>query len=310
MRYFVAVTDNSWFRFLAEREPEEANFWRPGGTDSFRAVTPGSPILFKLHSPEDYITGGGFFMKYEVLPLSLAWDVFRESNGASDLESLTAAIQHYRHDTDPDPTIGCMVLSDPFFFKRSDWIPVPSDWSRNIVQGKTYDAQSEIGGALWRRVSELLVRRKAELGVDLLKEAAQEPGAQFGSMYLARARLGQRMFRFLVTSAYDRRCAVSGERVLPVLDAAHIKPHGRSGPNRVANGLLLRTDIHTLFDKGFMTLLPDLTIRASQAIRDRFENGRDYYAFDGRQLQRVPSASDDRPAREYLEWHNANVFLG
>jgi len=126
---------------------------------------------------------------------------------------------------------------------------------------------------------------------------------------MARARLGQGAFRLLVTSAYSRRCAVSGERVLPALEAAHIKPHAKSGPNRVVNGLLLRSDIHRLFDRGYVTVMPDLTVGVSKAIREEFENGRDYYAFRGKRLVQVPGSGEDRPSAEYLEWHNANVYI-
>lgn len=55
MRLYVGVTDNDWFRFLAERRPDELNFWRPGGGRAFRALEPGEPFLFKLHSPLNVI---------------------------------------------------------------------------------------------------------------------------------------------------------------------------------------------------------------------------------------------------------------
>ena len=116
-------------------------------------------------------------------------------------------------------------------------------------------------------------------------------------------RLGQGAFRVLVTDAYRRRCAITGERTLPVLDAAHIKPYSESGPHRLDNGLLLRTDVHTLFDAGYLTVTPDLRVRVSRRIREEFENGRDYYALDGRKLT-GPVASAPPPKREYLEWHS------
>ena len=51
-----------------------------------------------------------------------------------------------------------------------------------------------------------------------------------------------------MTDAYERRCAVTGEKTLPVLEAAHIRPYALLGPHRVNNGLLLRSDLHKLFD--------------------------------------------------------------
>ena len=309
MKYFVGVTDKAWFSFLAARRAPEVNFWRPGGASTFRAVSHGSPFLFKLHAPDNFIVGGGFFVKYDALPLSLAWEAFGENNGASDIDTLSASIRGYRKDGAIDPVIGCVVLAEPFFFERADWIPIPADWAPNIVQGKTYDTAESTGAALWREVSDRLLAQNADLGADLLKDAAMNSEANFGGLYLARARLGQGAFRVLVTSAYSRRCAVSGERVLPALEAAHIKPHSKSGPNRVTNGLLLRSDIHRLFDRGYVTVLPDLMVEVSPAIREEFENGREYYAFRGHSLVQVPQSGVDRPSGEYLEWHNANVFM-
>lgn len=72
---------------------------------------------------------------------------------------------------------------------------------------------------------------------------------RYGEPTLIRPRLGQGAFRASVTSVYQHRCALTGERTLPILDAAHIRPYDQGGEHEVTNGLLLRTDIHRLFDK-------------------------------------------------------------
>src|SRR6056297_4310427 len=77
-------------------------------------------------------------------------------------------------------------------------------------------------------------------------------------------KLGQGGFRILVTEAYHRRCAITGEKTLPVLDASHIKPYGKDGPHRTSNGLLLRQDMHNLFDRGYMTIDEDYKIIVSR----------------------------------------------
>lgn len=60
MRLFVGVTDRDWYEHL-RRIPgiDEVNFWKPSGNTGFHALSPGEPFLFKLHSPDDYIVGGG-----------------------------------------------------------------------------------------------------------------------------------------------------------------------------------------------------------------------------------------------------------
>jgi putative restriction endonuclease len=123
-----------------------------------------------------------------------------------------------------------------------------------------------------------------------------------------RARLGQGAFRVLVTDAYDRRCAITGLHTLPVLQAAHIKPVAETGPNRVNNGLLLRSDLHLLFDGGYLTITEDFHIEVSKRIKQEYENGRDYYALHGRRLEVIPSNPIERPSSEFIEWHNNHVF--
>lgn len=124
-----------------------------------------------------------------------------------------------------------------------------------------------------------------------------------------RPRLGQGAFRVLVTDAYGRHCAVTGERTLPALEAAHIKPYSDSGPHALQNGLLLRSDLHRLFDRGYVTVDPDGTFLVSRRIREDFENGRDYFALEGRRIT-APAAPNPPPARELLEWHTNTVFRG
>jgi putative restriction endonuclease len=183
--------------------------------------------------------------------------------------------------------------------EESQWIPVPADWKPNIVQGRGYDLTVEHGLTLWTR---LQTARGARLEV-------REEVARYGQPTLSFPRLGQGSFRVLVTDAYDRRCTITNERTLPALDAVHIKPYSDSGGHRVDNGLLMRRDLHALFDRGYVTVTPDLSLEVSRRIREEFENGRDYYRLDGR-LIRPPANPLHRPSVEYLEWHNEHVFRG
>ena len=123
-------------------------------------------------------------------------------------------------------------------------------------------------------------------------------------------RLGQGAFRVLVTDAYQRRCAVTGERTLPVLQAAHIKPYSQNGEHAVTNGLLLRSDLHTLYDEGYITIDTDYRLDVSKRLHEDYGNGRDYYKYHGKKLLILPEREEERPAKKLLEWHNENVFLG
>ena len=73
---------------------------------------------------------------------------------------------------------------------------------------------------------------------------------------------------------------------------------------------LLRSDLHAPFDAGYLTVTPSLEVRVSRRLHDDFDNGRAYYAYQGRRLSVVPDEAALRPSRDYLEWHNDVVYLG
>jgi putative restriction endonuclease len=303
---WIAVTDNAWFRFLrSQPHLDEVNFWQPGASGTFRRLQPGEPFLFKLHAPENYVVGGGFFAHYSRLPATLAWEAFGEKNGARTFEEMRARIAKYRRgpiDAREDPSIGCIILTQPFFFDEIDWASIPGDFSLNIVQGKTYDTLKEPGRSLWLRVQSLLQMAQPA-------EVDEPQPVMYGEPLLVVPRLGQGSFRVLITDTYERRCAATGERALPTLEAAHIRPVAAGGLHRIDNGLLLRSDVHRLFDRGYVTVTPDYRVRVSHRLRDDFDNGEPYYPLDRQQIW-LPRDSEARPRREFLEWHSDTLFRG
>lgn len=303
MQAYVGVTDRDWFEFLRTLpQLDEVNFWQPSGNREFKALEPGELFLFKLHSPYNFIVGGGLYAHSSLLPISLAWESFGVSNGARSLPEMRTRVVKYRRQVEfrtADYTIGCVLLEQPFFLPESAWIPVPSDWKGNIVQGRRYDLSVEPGLSLWRRL-------RVSTSVPYI---VPEDKARYGEPILTLPRLGQGSFRVLVTDAYERRCAVTNERTLPALDAAHIIPFSEHGQHVVSNGILLRRDLHALFDNGYITITPSMTVEVSRKIKEEFENGRDYYRLHGSTI-RLPANPINRPSREYLEWHNANAYRG
>jgi putative restriction endonuclease len=299
----VAVTDDDWFEML-RRQPDlpEVNFWAPSAPN-FRALRPGELFLFKLHAPRNVIVGGGIFTHANALPCSLAWEAFREANGARSAHEMRARIAKYRH-LDPtdrsDFTIGCRILTQPFFLEERDWIPVPKSWSPNIVSFKTYDTEDAEGRSLWNAVAERLSRSP------MVADVAAD---RYGNPVLIQPRLGQGAFRVLVTDVYGRRCAITQERTLPALEAAHIRPYGFGGEHDARNGLLLRRDIHSLFDAGYVTVTPKFHFEVSHRIREEYENGKHYYALHGERIF-IPERIDQRPDAGALNWHNEHCFKG
>lgn len=305
MKIYVGITDYDWYTKLRNDQPDEVNFWKPGEIGGFAALEPGGLFLFKLKKKHgDYIVGGAHFVAFSRMTLSMAWECFEQRNGVWDRQQFRERIISLRHtrDVGPDPTIGCIVLNSPFFLDEEDWVKAPADWPTNTVQGKTYDESNPHTLDLWRRILPHLAARSGQVA------ERQEP--ILGAQYLANSRLGQGSFRVAVTDAYQRRCAISGERTLPVLEAAHIVPYAKQGESNVRNGLLLRSDIHKLFDSGLITVTPDHVVKVSSRIREQYENGRIYYAFDQQPLLVQPQQEILRPRPEYLERHNQEVFVG
>ena len=120
-------------------------------------------------------------------------------------------------------------------------------------------------------------------------------------------REGQAAFRLRLLRSYRGRCAVTGEHAVPVLEAAHITPYLGPRSNHLQNGLILRSDLHRLYDTGYVTVTPDLRFAVSARLREEFENGKAYYAMDGQRLA-VPTDSREQPSQSALLWHAENVF--
>ncbi len=305
MKLYVGVTDLDWFNFLREREFQEVNFWKPGGNQPFAALQDYELFLFKLHSPNNFIVGGGFYINFQFLPISVAWNFFGEANGTANLQQLRDRRNHYYRgkDNNPDPLIGCITLTSPFYFEQIDWIPVPSNWKPNIVQGRGYSTDDQDGTYLYENIMTKL--RRTGIGMPVVSE-----GERFGLGQIIRPRIGQAAFKSLITQAYQKRCAITGEKTLPVLQAAHIRPFSQNGPHDIKNGLLLRQDVHTLFDLGFITLDEKLNVIVSNRIKEEYGNGKEYYAFHGKPLAIRPANHIDLPSTDFVVWHQNNVYLG
>jgi putative restriction endonuclease len=112
-------------------------------------------------------------------------------------------------------------------------------------------------------------------------------------------RRGQPAFRAELLRAYRGSCAISDTSVESVLEAAHISPYRGVQTNRIDNGLLLRADLHTLFDLKRVTVLPTGRVRVDPKLRET-----EYDQFDLRQAT-LPIKERDRPLAAFLEWHNS-----
>ncbi len=109
-----------------------------------------------------------------------------------------------------------------------------------------------------------------------------------------RERRGQRAFRDALRKRYANRCLVTGCQLLDVLEAAHIRPYRGDDDNHVENGLLLRADIHTLFDLNLLAIKPEqLVVTLHPTIR----NDAHYATLEDKLLD---CAADRRPSLDAL----------
>lgn len=309
MRGFIANTHHDWFDFLArEVYWEEVNFWSPSDFYSFRGE-PGTPFFFRLKSPRNAIGGFGIVAQFEKLPEWLAWECFERGNGAPSLDEFQDRLQLLRisnkiQNRGTVAQIGCTILSSAIFFPKELWIKQPNDWGSQNLRYKGYDLTSGEGLRIWKECQE----HARLMEVDYSEVKTRIPlGNRYGEPILIVPRLGQRTFRLAVTAAYSKACAVTGEHSLPVLEAAHIKPYKKGGEHLITNGILLRSDLHRLFDKGYMTITPDLRIEVSRRLKLDYSNGHTYYPLHGHEI-RKPKVQIYVPDKEYLKWHNNNVF--
>jgi len=322
MNGYVGITDFDWYSFLLSRPSwEEVNFWLPSAHGLLDPAA-GMPFFFKLRKEHGSpIVGFGSFSWRTRLPAWMAWDAFRQGNGAPDRLAMLERIGQLRKNHDIDPAgkyeIGCLVLAYPVFFPKDLWVQPPADWPLTGVQrGKGYDLAQGEGRRIYEecKIRALDLNRETAGEVSLIDQSTHKsPTERYGKPIFTRPRLGQGGFRVAVADVYRRQCAVSGEHSLPALEAAHIRPYAEGGVHDVQNGLFLRADIHRLFDQGFVTVTPDLQFRVSRRLREEYENGRAYYELEDRVRKAggisIPKDSANRPEQQLLEWHSSQRFV-
>lgn len=166
-----------------------------------------------------------------------------------------------------------------------------------------WDIEREVGGGF--RVVQLkstdfeqaLAEAHKQVTDDALNPIESEEDERRRQQGAIVIREGQGVFKAALLSAYDRRCAMTGCAVVEILEAAHIKPYLGTRTNRTDNGLLLRADIHTLFDKGLIWIDEQLHIQTSERLQ-----GSEYATLKGK-LLRVPTETTERPHPDHLAAH-------
>lgn len=129
-------------------------------------------------------------------------------------------------------------------------------------------------------------------------------------MQLSSRIVRNRLFRRLVLQAYDKRCAITGLKLIngggrAEVDAAHIRPVEANGPDILTNGIALSGTAHWMFDRGLLSLSDDLDILISRQANDP-DSIRGLINKTGRAI--VPTRAFERPHSHFLRWHRDNCL--
>lgn len=136
-----------------------------------------------------------------------------------------------------------------------------------------------------------------EVGNDNEDDRGPEDRRQMAAISVRR---GQQDFREQLLAAWQRRCVVTGCQIVGLLEAAHISPHSEGTDYRTSNGLLLRADIHTLYDLGLLSIDQHLRVHLAQEIQYS-----EYRQYQGKKIDRLPERSAEAPSHEALAKRHA-----
>ncbi|MDC6365084.1 MULTISPECIES: HNH endonuclease [Flavobacteriaceae] len=160
----------------------------------------------------------------------------------------------------------------------------------------------DIGGDPRSNKTNSISRINVNLDIFPVKESNHIPNDDFitKQQYARNIRRRQLKFRESLLKVYDSNCCVSGHGPEIVLEACHIIPHSESGINQLENGLLLRSDLHHLFDEGLLRINPEtLCVELNPILLET-----PYSKYDGQELRARNDGKN--PNKEYLKRRYTN----
>lgn len=148
----------------------------------------------------------------------------------------------------------------------------------------------------------------AEARIEWLPELAD---GETSGQRTVEVRLKQSLFRRVVMSSYNEACCMTGLSDLRLLVASHIVPWGVNTQQRLnpSNGLCLSALHDRAFDRGLLTVLPDLSIRVSSELKRQKGQAFARSALIELEGQKIRSPEKFFPQADFLRWHNETVFL-
>lgn len=289
--FAIAPTDSTWFESLKVSELNSfVNFWTPTPWN-IKQLKIGDRLYFMLKSPIRKIGGFGEFVEYENLTGEEAWNKFGFRNGRLSKEEFVKSIQKYIHKNSSKHrnneidinkyTIGCIVLMNCEFWDKEHYRKADDykiKFGKQVVTRKYFKVFDPF-------INIQKVTNKFNLINDPRKKIQRE----------VNVREGQSIFKGDILKAYNNRCCISNEDIPELLEAAHIQEYRNPDSHHVQNGLLLRVDIHRLYDNGLIFIDRNFTIHVSNLVSTPF-----YRQYHGKSIM-LPDSTSEHPSIEALE---------
>lgn len=264
--FAIANTEIKWAEFLMEKGiTGEVNFWTP--TDwKIRGLKRGDRLYFMLKSPIRQIGGYGSFVDYKIMDVDAAWNEFGIRNGCDSILELKSRLAAYNSNVTLS-AIGCLILNDICFFDSPvDPANVGLSFPREVVKFKYY-----------RDTTDPFLSHEAISYTTPF--ALVHSTDKTKKNHLMSERVGQPQFKLDISNAYGYKCCISGEVTPELLQAAHIQSYINKDSNHPQNGLLLRIDLHKMYDSGLLTIDEDYKVHISRKVTSP-----DYTMFDGKTI--------------------------
>lgn len=318
---YIINTDPHWFSFVFSRGLKNPVFWRKRPSSPNRAaVVPGNPIFFRVtHSNPPVISAHGVLAGVHVSTLTEAFRLYDHRLGYPTMEEMINSSATWTSGVrlQPGTRIYCMEISNFQVVKdiRTDTelegLGIDFD-HRHVVTGKELDA---VQTTALLNYAQLMEERPVGSLVSFIdhnitSDAVDEfnpQNTQDAREKIARLvakRRGQPEFRKKLLAAYSSRCAITGCDAVAALEAAHIVPYRGPHTNHVTNGLLLRADLHTLFDLGLIAIDSDtMTVIVHPDLA-----ATEYKSIAGKPIA-LPKNRQQRPNKEALDMHRREAGL-
>lgn len=274
------------------------------GTDARRRLRKGRRVYLWEASGQELVGYGTVLSERQVRPMPKWQHEFSQSLQGPEPTAQRAVVAI---DVRLDPPITRARIHQDRVLARATFFRNPKN-----VQGTVFNVRPEASAALDSLID--AERRRAgmfadEVPPDYLTAVSEadregifdpndEEDARRRQLRAIAIRQGQPRFRHKLLRAYEHRCAITNCDATDALEAAHILPYTNERRNHISNGLLLRADVHTLFDLGLVAVDEDLNILVAPGLRAS------QYGLElsGRTL-RVPTDPSCWPNREALKMH-------